>query len=192
MTVSAGLLLLCACALLPVVHGHIWAWMLSIPYGTPEDSVPRGDPPPASDRASTVTCDRGCSRGQYCDRHFGLCVPLRQEGQFCRKDSQCSRGLHCMFGRCHWIVPEGQEGARCRLDQDCGSSMCCARHHGEMVCKKQLTLGESCYVPDGGLAFSINQVCPCEEGLACRNRQSGREAEFEYWHEAGAWQCLRP
>lgn len=59
-------------------------------------------------------------------------------------------------------------GARCKLDRDCGESMCCARHHGERVCKRRLVLGESCFVPDGGLAFSINQICPCGEGLLCR------------------------
>lgn len=59
-------------------------------------------------------------------------------------------------------------GARCKVDRDCGASMCCARHHGEQVCKRRLMLDESCYVPDGGLAFSINQICPCDEGLLCR------------------------
>lgn len=62
-------------------------------------------------------------------------------------------------------------GARCKADRDCVGSMCCARHHGEQVCKRRLTLGESCYVPDGGLAFSINQICPCDEGLLCREKK---------------------
>lgn len=193
--------------------------------------------------------DRACGRGFSCDRHFGLCVALRGEGHYCRRDSQCVRGLSCMFGKCHRSIPNGQEGkketlrdpqthlnhialprhlvqsdfenltwkmkkivcvyqinltkrglkqkwclttesaesnkswleingcffypgARCKVDRDCGPSMCCARHHGEQVCKRRLMRGESCYVPDGGLAFSINQICPCDEGLLCRGNSA--------------------
>lgn len=54
--------------------------------------------------------DRACGRGFSCDRHFGLCVPLRGEGHYCRRDVQCVRGLSCMFGKCHRSVPTGQEG----------------------------------------------------------------------------------
>uniref|UniRef100_A0A672H4G5 Dickkopf N-terminal cysteine-rich domain-containing protein n=1 Tax=Salarias fasciatus TaxID=181472 RepID=A0A672H4G5_SALFA len=117
--------------------------------------------------------DRACGRGFSCDRHFGLCVPLRGEGQYCRRDAQCVRGLSCMFGKCHRSIPNGHEGARCKLDRDCGPSMCCARHHGELVCKRRLVRGDGCYVPDGGLAFSINQICPCDEGLLCRENSAG-------------------
>uniref|UniRef100_H3AQX4 Dickkopf N-terminal cysteine-rich domain-containing protein n=1 Tax=Latimeria chalumnae TaxID=7897 RepID=H3AQX4_LATCH len=175
--------------LLPAVHSHIWAWMLSIPYNVPDETaLPRSTNPPASFKGPAVVCDhdRGCRRGSFCDKHFGLCVLLRNEGQYCRKDTQCSRGLYCMFGKCHHIVPEGHEGSRCKLDKNCGPSMCCARHHGEMICKKRLTLGESCYIPEGGLAFSINQVCPCEEGLVCKNTEPQREKEFQYW------KCQKP
>ena len=54
--------------------------------------------------------DRACGRGFSCDRHFGLCVPLRGEGHYCRRDAQCVRGLSCMFGKCHRSIPNGQEG----------------------------------------------------------------------------------
>uniref|UniRef100_A0A8D0ACD3 Dickkopf N-terminal cysteine-rich domain-containing protein n=1 Tax=Sander lucioperca TaxID=283035 RepID=A0A8D0ACD3_SANLU len=131
--------------------------------------------------------DRACGRGFSCDRHFGLCVPLRGEGHYCRRDAQCVRGLSCMFGKCHRSIPNGQEGkgapsvsfvgARCKVDRDCGTSMCCARHHGEQVCKRRLISGESCYVPDGGLAFSINQICPCDEGLLCRKDDASHQRE---------------
>ncbi|XP_036394885.1 dickkopf-related protein 3-like [Megalops cyprinoides] len=164
--------LLCLGLSLPSAEGHIWAWMLSIPYSPPEDGPlsPRGTPA-ADARGSAVVCDndRACGRGFSCDRHFGLCVPLKQAGQYCRRDAQCVRGLSCMFGKCHRRIPEGQEGARCKVDKDCEGSMCCARHHGEQVCKRRLSRGESCFVPDGGLAFSINQICPCDEGLLCRS-----------------------
>ncbi|XP_059494620.1 dickkopf-related protein 3-like [Stegostoma tigrinum] len=119
--------------------------------------------------------DHGCGVGFFCDKHFRRCAPLRDEGQFCRRDSQCSQGLSCMFGQCHFTVPKGHEGARCKHDEDCSVSMCCARHHGEMICKKKLTAGTDCYIPDGGLAYSINQLCPCEEGLFCRNNRIMRD-----------------
>ncbi|XP_039596240.1 dickkopf-related protein 3-like isoform X2 [Polypterus senegalus] len=143
-----------------------------------------------------VSCDhdRSCGKGFSCDRHFLVCVPLKQAGQYCRRDAQCLKGLTCMFGKCHHSIPEGQEGARCKLDKDCGGSMCCARHHGEMICKRRLMLGESCFVPDGGLAFSINQICPCEEGLLCRKATDvpQREKEFVYRPEVENWQCQAP
>ncbi|XP_028815709.1 dickkopf-related protein 3-like [Denticeps clupeoides] len=156
------------CLSLSGAQARIWAWMLAMPYSPPEDgplALRERDP-----KVPSVTCehDRACGRGHSCDRHFGLCVPLRQEGQYCRRDGQCVRGLSCMYGKCLRSIPDGQEGARCKVDRDCGASMCCARHHGERVCKRRLAPGESCFVPDGGLAFSINQICPCSEGLLCR------------------------
>uniref|UniRef100_A0A3B4UC23 Dickkopf N-terminal cysteine-rich domain-containing protein n=1 Tax=Seriola dumerili TaxID=41447 RepID=A0A3B4UC23_SERDU len=85
-------------------------------------------------------------------------------------------------------------GARCKVDRDCGASMCCARHHGEQVCKSRLIRGESCYVPDGGLAFSINQICPCDEGLLCREKSAPhrRERDFIYQPERKSWTCQVP
>uniref|UniRef100_A0A8C6S812 Dickkopf N-terminal cysteine-rich domain-containing protein n=1 Tax=Neogobius melanostomus TaxID=47308 RepID=A0A8C6S812_9GOBI len=113
--------------------------------------------------------DRACGRG------------FTREGQYCRRDAQCVRGLSCMFGKCHRSIPNGQEGARCKVDRDCGASMCCARHHGD------------CYVPDGGLAFSINQICPCDEGLLCRDNSAPHwRAEFIYQLERPTWTCQIP
>ncbi|XP_039596239.1 dickkopf-related protein 3-like isoform X1 [Polypterus senegalus] len=182
---------------LPFARGHIWAWLLSIPYNPPgEGPLAREVHPPLNIRDSLVSCDhdRSCGKGFSCDRHFLVCVPLKQAGQYCRRDAQCLKGLTCMFGKCHHSIPEGQEGARCKLDKDCGGSMCCARHHGEMICKRRLMLGESCFVPDGGLAFSINQICPCEEGLLCRKATDvpQREKEFVYRPEVENWQCQAP
>ncbi|XP_036427730.1 uncharacterized protein LOC118808957 [Colossoma macropomum] len=183
------------------VQARIWAWMLSMPYSPPEEGRVglrdrETETQPASQKGDMVACehDRACGKGFSCDRHFGLCVPLRQEGKYCRRDAQCVRGLSCMFGKCMRSIPEGQEGARCKVDKDCGSSMCCARHHGEMVCKRRLALGESCFVPDGGLAFSINQICPCDEGLLCRGngRPQKRETEFVYQSDSSSWTCQVP
>ncbi|KAJ3607940.1 hypothetical protein NHX12_024991 [Muraenolepis orangiensis] len=169
----------------PLSEARIWAWMLNMPHGPPKEGpmaqrdTAAAAAAAAAAQAPTVVCDhdRVCGRGLSCDRHFGLCVPLRAEGHYCRRDAQCVRGLSCMFGKCHRSIPNGQEGARCKVDRDCGPSMCCARHHGEQVCKRRLIRGESCYVPDGGLAFSLNQICPCDEGLVCRGNRAARWKE---------------
>ncbi|KAF7203985.1 dickkopf-related protein 3 isoform X2 [Nothobranchius furzeri] len=151
-------------------EARIWAWMLNMPHTPPKEGAKALRENIPISKALTAVCDhdRACGRGFSCDRHFGLCVPLRGEGHYCRRDAQCVRGLSCMFGKCHRSIPNGQEGSRCKVDRDCEASMCCARHHGEQVCKRRLIGGESCFVPDGGLAFSINQICPCEDGLLCR------------------------
>ena len=61
----------------------------------------------------------------------------------------------------------GIELSRCKRDQDCKPGLCCAREHGESVCKKYLTEGEQCYVSEGGVAYSIHHSCPCGKGLIC-------------------------
>ncbi|XP_030196782.1 dickkopf-related protein 3 [Gadus morhua] len=189
-----GLWIVCFCLCFSPAAARIWAWMLNMPYSPPEERpAPHGAAAAAS--APTAQCDqdRACGRGRACDRHFGLCVPLRAEGHYCRRDAQCVRGLSCMFGKCHRSVPTGQEGARCQVDRDCGPAMCCARHHGEKVCKRRLVGGESCYVPVGGLAFSINQICPCDEGLLCRgNAPRWKERDFILQPEAPSWTCQEP
>ncbi|XP_065278889.1 dickkopf-related protein 3-like [Emys orbicularis] len=182
---------------LPAADGYIWAWLYSMPYHAPDEAALSKSSSPLADSkeiAAATTCsqDRHCAHGLFCDKHFRLCLPLRQEGQYCRRDTHCARGLTCMFGKCHRTVPDGQEGARCRQDKDCGVAACCARHHGELLCKKRLALDESCFVPQGGLAFSINQVCPCQEGLVCRTGAAGREKAFEYWQDKSDWRCMKP
>ena len=51
-----------------------------------------------------------CTHGHFCDKHFGLCLPTRPAGQYCRRDTHCTHGLLCMFGKCQQPVPDGQEG----------------------------------------------------------------------------------
>ncbi|XP_050791326.1 dickkopf-related protein 3-like [Gopherus flavomarginatus] len=168
-----------------------------MPYHTPDEAALSKSSSPLADSkeivaATTCSQDRHCAHGLFCDKHFRLCFPLRQEWQYCRCDTHCARGLSCMFGKCHRTVPDGQEGARCQQDKDCGMAACCARHHGELLCKKRLALDESCFVPQGGLAFSINQVCSCQEGLVCRTGAAGRGKPFEYWQDKSDWRCMKP
>ncbi|KAG8008765.1 Beta-tectorin [Nibea albiflora] len=174
-----NLWMLCLCLCFSRAEARIWAWMLNMPHSPPKEGAKalRESAPLAKVPTAVCDHDRACGRGFSCDRHFGLCVPLRGEGHYCRRDAQCVRGLSCMFGKCHRSIPNGQEGARCKVDRDCGASMCCARHHGEQVCKRRLIRGESCYVPAGGLAFSINQICPCDEGLLCRENSASHQRD---------------
>ncbi|KAL8176184.1 UNVERIFIED_CONTAM: hypothetical protein K2H54_025207 [Gekko kuhli] len=178
----------------PAVHGYIWAWMYSLPDQNPGEVASfKGSGPSPSQDLKTTVCSREvpCPQGFFCDHHFGLCLTLREEGEYCRRDAHCARGLSCMFGRCHPTVPGGQEGARCHQDRDCGPDACCARLHGEMVCKKRLHLGEGCYIPQGGIAFSLNQVCPCLEGLVCRRSLPDQRVLSENWPEKGEWRCQK-
>ncbi|XP_014014164.1 dickkopf-related protein 3 [Salmo salar] len=183
---------------MPLAQGRIWAWMLNMPHSPPKKGpmALMDSTPPVNTKGSTGVCDhdRACGRSFSCDRHFGLCFPLRGEGQYCRRDAQCVRGLSCMFGKCHRRISEGQEGARCKVDRDCGESVCCARHHSEQLCKRRLLRDESCFVPEGGLTFSINQICPCDEGLLCRGavEPKWREKEFVYHPDTTSWTCQAP
>lgn len=71
----------------------------------------------------------------YCDRHYGFCDFFRQVGELCRHDSQCDSGLICMFGKCAQPFAAGERGSRCLNGNDCASGLCCARQHGERICK---------------------------------------------------------
>lgn len=51
-----------------------------------------------------------CAHAHFCDEHFGLCLPTRPAGQYCRRDTHCAHGLLCTFGKCQQPVPDGQEG----------------------------------------------------------------------------------
>ena len=66
-------------------------------------------------------------------------------------------------------------GARCKNDKDCGNNMCCAKQHGESVCKAKLPIGAKCYVPEGGVEYVIDTICPCEEGLVCKATATARQ-----------------
>ena len=62
-------------------------------------------------------------------------------------------------------------GARCgaSLSGECGAGLCCVRVHGERMCRSRLRLMQRCYVPRGGLDYSLNELCSCAEGLVCRD-----------------------
>ena len=104
----------------------------------------------------------------YCDRHYGFCDYFREIGDLCRHDSQCDSGLICMFGKCARPFKAGFRGARCTNASDCNVGLCCARQHGERICKPKLKLGYQCFVPMGGLDYSLNESCPCDDGLDCQ------------------------
>ena len=108
----------------------------------------------------------------YCDQHYSYCDYFRQIGELCRYDSQCDNGLICMFGQCEKPFEQGHLGSRCKDSDDCNDGLCCARQHGERICKTKLKHGQQCFVPLGGLNYSLNELCPCDEGLECRTIKS--------------------
>lgn len=59
-------------------------------------------------------------------------------------------------------------GARCKDDGDCDAGLCCARRHGVRVCKRKLAPMQNCFIPDGGLSYYLNELCPCDDGYVCR------------------------
>ena len=109
------------------------------------------------------------------DLHYGYCNTLQKEMSLCRRDAQCEEGLICMFGKCRQTPEPGYKGSRCKSDEDCKSHLCCARQHGEKICKQKLQKGQKCYVPIGGLEYSLNELCPCDTGLICIQRKKKTE-----------------
>ncbi|OWA50439.1 hypothetical protein BV898_14956 [Hypsibius exemplaris] len=126
--------------------------------------------PDESREINSMSCQSGkpCGRGKFCDNHYGKCERVKRRGDFCREDNHCQRKHECVFGRCRKEVPKGQEGGRCSEDADCPEENCCARQHGEFICKPRLRRFSNCFVPAGGLDYSLNEQCPCEDGFVCQ------------------------
>ncbi|GAU95551.1 hypothetical protein RvY_07151 [Ramazzottius varieornatus] len=150
------------------------------------------------DNPGVCSTDKPCGRGKYCDTHYKRCERLKRRGEFCRKDYNCQRRNECVFGRCRKEIPKGQEGSRCADDKDCSANHCCARQHGEFVCKPRLQLSQRCFVPAGGLDYSLNEQCPCEGGLVCQyepvkstTQSPTRKNEwFQFTAETAQMKCL--
>ena len=149
---------------------YIYGYMLHNPI--PDDlslanSYQRDD----NSTLTSIKCteDTDCEESDmYCDSHYRQCDYLHDEGELCRRDGQCRQGLICIFGKCETPSKPGTKGSRCSDDSDCKSNLCCARQHGERICKSKLQRGHRCYVPLGGLDYSLNELCPCDEGLECQ------------------------
>uniref|UniRef100_A0A5S6QNZ4 Dickkopf_N domain-containing protein n=1 Tax=Trichuris muris TaxID=70415 RepID=A0A5S6QNZ4_TRIMR len=153
----------------------------------------------SSEPAQQVPCqaDRNCPQGFFCDHHYALCRSYRMDRDPCRSDSQCTPGYDCMFGRCTVAFNPGHRGARCNSDRDCLPSLCCARQHGDKTCKPKLKLGHSCFVPDGGLSYWLNELCPCDDGLVCAvtSKVDDSIATIDWldiWTEQNLLRCVRP
>ncbi|XP_071812568.1 uncharacterized protein [Apostichopus japonicus] len=143
-----------------------------------------------------VPCDRdkSCGKGLFCDLHYGGCRRHKSVGEPCRRDGHCTRGTHCRFGTCQTAIAEGMLGARCRSDKDCGDSQCCAKQHGESICKAKLQVGAKCFVPEGGIEYVIDSICPCDASLVCRlvqhhRRPNGRAPSNRYWNGQNHMRC---
>lgn len=126
---------------------------------------------------------KDCSVGKFCDKHYSLCDKYRTLGEPCREDSHCESNTICIYGQCEKTPKEASKGSRCNSDNDCELDMCCARRHGEKICQLKLKLGQKCYVPKGGLDYSLNQQCPCSDGLICRHSSTNNpQIRKPAWH----------
>lgn len=65
-------------------------------------------------------------------------------------------------------MKRGNYLSKCKKDKHCKKGLCCAKSHGEFVCKPNLKENQICYVLEGGVAHTINHDCPCDEGLVCK------------------------
>lgn len=144
----------------------------------PETEKPETEKPEKAAKVpSQCSSDKDCIGGSfYCDTHYGYCDRVKRVSQLCRRDEQCESGLICLFGRCEIPIPQGSAGSRCTDNRDCADDSCCARQHGEKICKGRLKRGTKCFVPFGGLDYSLNQLCPCQHGLYCTNRRLSKSA----------------
>ncbi|XP_038077930.1 dickkopf-related protein 3-like [Patiria miniata] len=207
--IAFGLLILLT--VLPAVEGYLlaWAYGRQLASGSVEDdaalnhprnvygrdtssaSRTRDENGTSEDELRVCKSDKACGRGFFCDRHYGECLPHHQELEPCRRDGHCDRGLECRFGTCQEAIKSGNVGARCKNDKDCGDTMCCAKQHGESVCKARLPLDAKCYVPAGGVEYTIDSICPCMDGLTCRRTRERREEElvWQFWTDYDHMRC---
>lgn len=114
------------------------------------------------------TRDRHCGKANYCHRHYGTCHKCKKNKLKCRRDHVCCKGFECVFGSCRKTVKPGNFLARCRKDKDCNPGLCCAKSHGEFVCKRMRQENQFCRVLEGGVAYAVNHGCPCDKGLVCK------------------------
>ncbi|CAH1790246.1 unnamed protein product [Owenia fusiformis] len=195
------------CNIFPV-KGSIWNWVISNPFNSENfddlDNHPRNTHrlvttsntiiESTTRRIEPCRTDKGCGRGRFCDRHYGFCHLHRVAGETCRRDGHCMRGFDCMFGKCKKRKQLKTEGARCKHDRDCNNTMCCAKQHGEHICKKRIKLYHKCYVPKGGLDYTLNELCPCEQGLICKDVGTIRndDLEWRFWSTLDRMRCAAP
>ncbi|XP_064456379.1 dickkopf-related protein 3-like [Ornithodoros turicata] len=174
------------------VHSAIWSYVLSNPLPINPDEERLN----ITNNRVLIRCssDDHCGQVMFCDTHYGYCDTQRRESEQCREDRHCMDRLVCMFGKCQRSPPPGHQGARCESSSDCRRGMCCARSHGERICKPNLPLGHKCYVPPGGLDYILNEQCPCNDKLVCKNVGSHkkREEEFGLWNNYEHMRCATP
>ncbi|GAB6027637.1 hypothetical protein CHUAL_001878 [Chamberlinius hualienensis] len=201
MELSASLLLFMLTMYVDLAYGSIaWSWLLGVPLASANLPVVHNESLQMQndefhemhDNTEAVIkrrhgrhgerayCknDGHCGRRMFCDVHYNRCRRLSKDGEQCREDQQCHKHSECVFGVCRKTVKYGMTGAKCKSDADCDSNSCCARIHGELICNTRLPLGHKCFVPKGGLHYSINEVCPCQEGLYCTYHHSFKKTDI--------------
>jgi len=164
-------------------------------FSTTTDKIMENNSEKLKETIHWCTDDRQCDSNSFCDTHYNLCKRYKMHGQTCRHDSMCQNKLRCIFGRCQIPSKLRHKGAKCNSGNDCLPGLCCARQHGELICKAKLKQGQNCFVPDGGLPYWLNELCPCDLGLVCRNKTiintpDHQEESFEFWLNRNTIRCV--
>lgn len=121
-----------------------------------------------SEQGRTCSIDRDCEKDQFCHEHYKYCETRKYIGEKCRRTENCMRGAICMWGQCYKEKKPGFFKSRCKRHIDCTTGLCCAREHGESICKPLLKEGQNCSVSSGGFIYSMQHDCSCGLGLVCK------------------------
>ncbi|XP_028401210.1 dickkopf-related protein 4-like [Dendronephthya gigantea] len=179
--------------IIPICETVVYSWLMSLPKIDGDSPRSQNDTSRLLNQTSQKTyCtkDRQCGATNYCHRHYGICHKCKNVGAKCRRDHVCCKGLECVFGRCRTIVKKGNYLSRCRKDKDCKQGLCCAKSHGEFVCKPMLRENQICSVLEGGVAYTVNHGCPCDDGLVCTTQKRRRKGLKET-HKLSLRRCKK-
>lgn len=140
--------------------------------------------------------DRHCQTFKFCHRYERICMNCRTEGQMCRRNKMCCRGMECASGKCRRKIELGRFGALCNKDRDCNYNLCCARENGQSVCKQMLQHGDICGIREGGRKYLWSHQCPCAYGLKCKTvgniRQTNSIQQLQHdWGNGSRKLCVR-
>eukprot|EP00111_Clytia_hemisphaerica_P004071 TCONS_00011663-protein len=135
--------------------------------------------------------DKHCQPSEYCNRYEKTCLNCRKEGETCRRNKMCCRGMECAGGVCRRKIRLGTEGALCTKDRECNYGFCCAREKGQNVCKRMLQEGDRCSKPNRLYLWS--HQCPCAYGMKCRRRKRTNKLLdlIKDWNDESERRCVR-
>ena len=112
-------------------------------------------------------CSTSCDGGQYCDEDAGRCTPVKTDGAFCSRNSECATPSVCRTNECGAQLADG---APCYANSDCATGTCAGR-----ICGPLLPNGVSCALDKdcaSGACVGLDPVtracgAPLPDGAQC-------------------------